>query len=413
VTARAKSASAPIKGVDPVFADAFAALGDVDDARAAAWDAFARTGLPHRRMEDWRWSDVRRAARELGAVAARADVQPPRMFADIDAHRLTLVNGWIAEPLEDAEGLDARGAGATFAHDDRGGPAAALARALSGAPLELVVAPGTQLKRPILIRHLADGAGGHSHERLRLVLGNGAQVTLIEVYEGERAGLTNSLLEIDLACGAMLDRIVVQVDDAATVRVATACVHLSDGAHLAQSTLAFGAKLARLETHVTHAGEGSSATLDGAYLLGGARHVDQTTVITHAGPRCETRQTVKGAVRDTATGVFQGRIVVERAAQKTDARMAHHALLLSEGATVNAKPELEIYADEVECAHGNTAGALDGEALFYMQARGLDETQAKALLTQAFVAEAFDRVEDENLRAALLDEVRAWLGGET
>jgi len=412
VSTLAKSSGAPIKGVDATFADAFAALGDVDDGRRAAWDAFARTGLPHRRMEDWRWSDVRGAARELGALAGQSDVSPARIFADLPAHRVTFVNGWIAEPLDDADGLDARGVGAAFESDDRGGPAAALARALSNAPLELVVAPSAALDRPILIRHVADGDGGHSHERVRLVLGEGARATLIEVYEGAGAGLANGLLEIDLADGAMLDRIVVQADDAAIVRVATTCIRLSDGAHLAQTTLAFGAKLARLETHVEHAGEGASVTLDGAYLLDGKRHVDQTTVITHAAPRCETRQTVKGAVRDTATGVFQGRIVVERAAQKTDARMAHHALLLSDGATVNAKPELEIYADDVECAHGNTAGALDPEQLFYMRARGLDEAQAMALLTQAFVAEAFDRVADDEVRALLLGQVSAWLGAQ-
>jgi Fe-S cluster assembly protein SufD len=194
------------------------------------------------------------------------------------------------------------------------------------------------------------------------------------------------------------------------VIVSTAEIALAEGAELTQTSLAFGAELARLETHVTHEGQGARAVLDGAYLLDGALHADQSTVVTHAAPGGTSAQLVKGAVRDRATGVFQGKIVVDRGAQKTDARMGHHALLLTEGATVNAKPELLIYADDVQCAHGATAGALDLAQLYYLQTRGLPEAQAKAMLTEAFVAEAFARVADDRVREALRSEVRAWLG---
>ncbi len=395
---------------EAAFAEAYAGLG-ADRDRAAAYEAFAARGLPHRRVEGWRWSDLRAALGRPLARAAAGEAGPPRLLAGLDAHRLVLVNGWLAAPIDDAAHLDVRGAGATFPSADAGGPAAALARALADDPLEIVVTPGAAIDRPLLVRHVADGARAFHHERLRLVIGEGARLTLIELFEADAAeSYANALLELDLADEARLDRVVIQTGRPDAVLTATATARLGERARLIQTTLAFGAKLARMETHVRHEGEGARAVLDGAYLLDEARHADQTTVVAHAAEGGETRQLVKGAVRDRATGVFQGRIVVERGAQKTDARMGHHALLLTEGATVNAKPELEIYADDVQCAHGATAGALDPEQLFYLQARGLPEARAKALVTEAFIAEALERVANEGMRETLMGEARTWLG---
>ncbi|MDB5441911.1 MAG: SufBD protein, partial [Phenylobacterium sp.] len=151
--------------------------------------------------------------------------------------------------------------------------------------------------------------------------------------------------------------------------------------------------------------------LDGVYLLADKRHADLTTVVTHEGTDGVTMQMTKGVVRDQARGVFQGRIVVAQGADRTDARMEHHALILSDRAEVDAKPELEIYADDVACSHGNTIGALDEEALFYARQRGIPEVQARALLTQAFIGEVIDRIGHEGAR----EIVRLWaaerLGG--
>ena len=151
------------------------------------------------------------------------------------------------------------------------------------------------------------------------------------------------------------------------------------------------------------------AQLNGAYLLSGKRHTDMTSYIDLAAPNCVIRQAVKGVASDKARGVFQGKFHVRRPAQKTDAEMRHDALMLSDTAQIRAKPELEIYADDVECAHGNTLGALDEDALFYMRQRGISLAQAKALLTEAFVAGVFDGLEDEGLKESLLGKVRAWL----
>jgi Fe-S cluster assembly protein SufD len=286
----------------------------------------------------------------------------------------------------------------------------ALAAALAPDPEMLVLFIAASPRRPIWLRFIAETPGAARLTRVAVVVGAGAAATLLETYEGAAEGFGSVYLEGRLHEGATLKRVVVQDAAPGAVVVSTADIGLAAGAVLEQVTLAFGAKLARLETHVTHDDAASRAILDGAYLLESGLHADLTTVVDHAAPEATTVQLVKGAVRDRATGVFQGRIVVERGAQKTDARMAHNALLLSEGATVNAKPELVIYADDVQCAHGNTAGALDADELFYLQARGVPEPQAMAMLTEGFVAEAFDRVADDGVKEILLGQVRAWLG---
>jgi Fe-S cluster assembly protein SufD len=156
---------------------------------------------------------------------------------------------------------------------------------------------------------------------------------------------------------------------------------------------------------VTHPGAGARARLDGLYFLRDRRHADITTVVTHTGIDGATDQLTKGVVDDQARGIFQGRIVVSPGADRTDARMGHHALILSDRAEVDGKPELEIYADDVACAHGNTVGALDEEAMFYARQRGLTEADARALLTAAFLGEVTDRIAHESAR----DTARAWV----
>ena len=189
------------------------------------------------------------------------------------------------------------------------------------------------------------------------------------------------------------------------VAVSTAEVALAPGADFAQTVLTRGAKRQRTETRVRHPGAGASVRLDGLYLPSGARQADLTTEVLHQGVDCVTSQLTKGAVRGQARGVFQGRIVVEPGADRTDARMGHHALILSERAEVDAKPELLIYADDVSCAHGNTVGALDEEALFYAAQRGIPDAEARAMLTEAFLIEVVDRIEHDGARGV----ARAWV----
>lgn len=319
--------------------------------------------LPSRRDEDWRWTDLRgliRTVPELSAALSAADAgEGP--FAGLAARSVQIANG--------------RGE-------------AAIEIAVDGVVALDVVSHG-------------DGAHAAS---VGIVVAPGVRATLLESYRGRGSYLAHTALAIDLGEGARLERIVLADEDAEGVAVSQAAVELAPKAEFVQTTLTHGARRQRLETRVRHPGGYAKLRLDGAYLLFDKRHGDLTTSVTHAGLHGETDQLTKGVVRDQARGVFQGRIVVAEGADHTEARMGHHALVLSDHAEVDAKPELEIYADDVSCAHGNTVGALDEEALFYIRQRGVPEPEARAMLTEAFVGEVIDRIEHEGAREA----ARAW-----
>jgi Fe-S cluster assembly protein SufD len=207
--------------------------------------------------------------------------------------------------------------------------------------------------------------------------------------------------------GAELTRVVIQTGKELPLSVAR--VRLAAGAKYTQFVLSFGARLARIETHVSVEGEGVEVTTNGAYLCGAGRHADLTSVIEHKAPGAVTRQLIKGVALKGGRGVFQGKIVVDRAAQKTDARQHHRGLLLEDGAEIFAKPELMIHADDVQCAHGNTAGGLDEGALFYMRSRGIPEAEARALLVEAFLTETIPAGLPEALRDELIRAIQVWL----
>ncbi|HWA00727.1 MAG TPA: SufD family Fe-S cluster assembly protein [Caulobacterales bacterium] len=213
--------------------------------------------------------------------------------------------------------------------------------------------------------------------------------------------------EFTLAPRAQLTRVIVQ--DGTAFPLSMARVHVGECARFTQFVLAEGARLARFETHVDVEGEGAQVELNGVYLAGAGRHADLTSVITHKTAGGQTRQLNKGVARKGGRAVFQGKIVVEHGAQKTDARQYHHGLLLEDGAEIFAKPELMIHADDVQCAHGNTAGGLDDGALFYMRSRGVPETEARALLVEAFLVEAIPEGLPAELREELLARIQNWL----
>ena len=322
------------------------ALEGAEGWRARLREATQRDGLPTRRDELWKYSDLKRAAEGVEAAGV-----------------MTLSRPGPAEPA-DGETVE------LTAHASKGA---------SAAEFELRVKAG---RRAVLIeRREADpGAFGQLH------------------------------LTITLEEGAALERIIVTADEADAVFVASAEIDLAPKARFRQAALAFGGKLVREETHITHPGEGADVSLNAAYLLAEGRHADFTSLVDHVGPGGETHQLVKGAAAAHATGVFQGKFKVRREAQHTDARMTHRALMLDDRAEIDAKPELEIYADDVQCAHGNALGALDETALFYLRQRGLPEAKARALLVESFLAEPLQSISDEAVRDSLLASLRERLG---
>ncbi len=315
------------------------------------------TALPSRRDEDWRWTDLRGLLRTLPPAAPAHDgAVPAGPFAELTTTETVFVNG---RRVADAE-------------------------AVSGVVALRFVA-------------LADKASQGASQSL--VVKAGETLVLLESHEGRAAGyVSDVLLDIAVGEGGSVERIVLVEDDAEAINVVTAEVALAPGARYAQTVLTNGARRQRIETRVSHPGAHAQVRLDGVYLLDGQRHADQTTVVTHAGVDGVTSQLTKGMAADQARGVFQGRIVVAEGADQTDARMGHHALILSDKAEIDAKPELLIFADDVSCAHGNTIGALDENALFYAEQRGIPEVEAKAMLTVAFVGEVVDRIEHDGAR---------------
>lgn len=272
--------------------------------------------------------------------------------------------------------------------------------------LDRVVVPAGETRDLTLT--FAAAPGEARRFRVHVEIGEGAELRLVERLEGQGDAISDIELTMTVGRGGRLNRLVVADDEAQAVTVSRAEIDLAPGARFAQTVITAGARRQRLETRLRHPGGGASARMDGLYLLRDRRHADITTVVAHEGRDGETEQLIKGVVDDQARGVFQGRIVVARGADGTAARMAHHALVLSDRAEVDAKPELEIYADDVVCNHGNSIGALDEDALFYARQRGLGEADARALLTRAFVAEVVDRIGDDGAR----DAARAWVAGQ-
>jgi Fe-S cluster assembly protein SufD len=322
--------------------------------------------LPSRRDEDWRWTDLRGLVR---AIPERSKTfvgnLAPGVFDGLTGEVVCIVNGEIRTGMTIASGGE----------------------------------------HVLAIRYIAaPGATAHAAAP-KLEIENG-RLILLETFEGSDGGYLSEIdLSLDIKAGGHVERIVLTDDSADAVSVARCDVTLAPGASFSQTIVTSGAKRQRIETHVAHPGGGAAVRLDGLYLLDAKRHGDITTVVTHTGVDGVTSQMTKGVVRGQARGVFQGRIIVAHGADKTDAKMRHDALVLSDKAEVDAKPELEIYADDVSCAHGNTVGALDEEALFYAQQRGIPAFEATAMLTEAFVAEVVDRIEHEGAR----EVVRAWV----
>lgn len=374
-----------------------------------ASDAFE---LPSKRDEDWRWTDLRGLIRTLppNTPASEEIVGRGGPFEGLATDEFVILNG-RANWWPDTEKLSR-----DVTHSEHHSPSAPLmaAQMPMGAmaaerafdATQIVTIEGAQ-PQAVLLRWVSDAQETAHFGRFGLIVEAGASVVLLESYE-DRAGsecFADYLIEIFVKPGGRVERIAICDDNSATVSIASAEVHLEKGAAFCQTILTSGAKRQRIETQVSHPGGGATVRLDGLYLLSDRRHADITTVVTHAGADGVTDQLIKGVVRDQARGVFQGRIVVSPGADKTDARMGHHALILSDKAEVDAKPELEIYADDVVCAHGNTVGALDEEALFYAKARGIADTEARAMLTQAFLGEVVDRIVHDGAR----EVARAWV----
>lgn len=400
--------------------------------RGEAKARLAEEGLPTRRVESWKFTDLRAKLREALAPAAPSkDITVTDAFAPVDGPAVTIVNGFLAPEASDLDALPDGVEAVSLAAALESDPASVQAglspsdgralqdlnAALMTDGLVLRVAAGVKVERPLRIRYGASGEAAGAgvpahHVRTLIALGAGASATVYETHAGPDSApyLANVVTDVTLAAGAALTHLRVQAEGGSAMHLSGLDVRLASEAAYDGFLLTEGASLSRSEARFDLAGAGARLGYHGASLLAGARHGDVTTFIDHAAPDCVSRETFRSAIDDAARGVFQGKILVRKGAQKTDGRMGAHALLLSPKAEADAKPELEIYADDVQCAHGATSGDLDEDALFYMRSRGIDGETARALLINAFLAEALEPVADEAARDILSARIERAFG---
>ena len=397
-----------------------AALGALSatPARERALARLLAEGLPHRRVEAWKYFDLRAILRDFAPPAGPAAKAPAMHapFGDLATVTLTFVDGrLVSMPSTLPAGLVVRRLAEGAADLGRlagelGDTVADLAGAFATDGVIVEVRPGATIETPLLVDFQASGAAVSMSPRLFVTLGEGASLHLLEAHRGQSGAYqVNGLVEVIVGANATLDHVKLQAQSRDALHLATAVAEVHAGGHYRAFALEEGAAHCRRQFHMRYAGENAKVTLLGATLAAGRQHLDTTLVVDHAVPNGVSREMFKIILADEARAVFQGKIVVRPKAQKTDGQMRANALMLNEGPEFDAKPELEIFADDVVCAHGATAGTLDEDLMFYLGARGIPDREAKALLATAFVGEALEEVENETVRAALSRRVSDWL----
>ena len=408
---------------------------EVADFRRQASEAYERAGLPHRRIEDWKYTDLRALMREVLPLADAPDqaavtraAAALKLHAIEGARRLVLVDGAFAPKLSETADLE-NGLGIRLLREAlEAGDAALLAKlfapdnanamvALNSAMMTdgvvIEVADGAVLTQPLHIVHIASGAQPSAMFTRSLIrIGKNAGATLVESYigaEGTKVYQVHDSLIAAIGDGARLDHVRLVEDSREAFNISSAVVTLGAHAHFNTFGMNTGSLVSRYQAVIAVAGEGSRVETNGVNLLNGRQHADTTLFLDHAVPNCSSREIFRAVVDDRGHSVFQGRIIVRPRAQKTDAKMMTRALLLSDEAEADNKPELEIFADDVTCGHGATTGALDESLLFYLRARGLSEKEAQALLIQAFVGEAIEQIANDGLRELAIAAAQRWL----
>ncbi len=407
----------------------------IDERRAAAFGLFAKEGLPHRRVEQWKYTDLRALMREAkplasppdAAAKARAKKAAGALLGDVETRRLVFVDGAYVPELSDTAALEAGLTVGSLAAALSGGDpalaeklgklapagdiAVALNTALMGDGAVIRIGAGATIERPLHLIFAASEKPAASFVRSLVVVGEGARVMLIESHQGPPGCdyQVNAALELFVGDEAHVDHVKIIGEGADALHVSTLAAAIGARARFNSFTFTAGGAIVRNQLFLNFDGADTVAGIRGATLLKGRQHADTTLVANHVARGCQSRELFKAVLDEEAHGVFQGRIIVRPHAQQTDAKMMTQALLLSDRAEADNKPELEIFADDVQCGHGATAGALDQELKFYLLARGIPAAQAEALLIQAFLGEAVEGIEHAGLREALMEEVAAWL----
>ena len=384
---------------DPAFA-----ADPAKAAREAGFARFAERGLPSTRDEEWRFTNVAPIAQAGFAPAARpaaVDRAAANAFAIPGATELLLINGQL-------QGTPALPAGISVRHGDVPvmPPAATVFADLNTAfhphAVIIEIAPGAVVDAVLHVVHLGVSADEPTMASPRLVInvGEQAQATVIESYAdlGVRPAFTNAVTQVNVGGGAILHHVKIERGQASAFHLASTFARVERAGTFDSRALTFGGRIVRNDIVATLDGEGATCTLDGLYVGTGETLIDTHTTIDHAKPHCPSHEVYKGILGGRAKAVFNGKIIVRQDAQKTDAKQTNKALLLTDDAQINTKPQLEIFADDVKCTHGAAIGQLDEDAMFYMRARGIDVDSARNMLIHAFAGQVLDGIQSEAVR---------------
>jgi Fe-S cluster assembly protein SufD len=400
----------------------------LNELRRAALESFAQLGFPTVKQEAWKYTNVQPIVAQSFRLAGRDHLQASesdllrKLFVSDDAARLVFINGIYAAEFSMLKGLPA---GVTVSNlsaftgrdgaewlaqlgrhaDYRKQGFVALNTAFLSEGAVVHVPPHCRLTQPIQLVY-ASGATEQaliSHPRTLVVLGAGSEASIVESYLGIDGGsyLCNPVTEIIGGDGAVVDHYRIQREGGSGHHIGTVAAALGRDCSFTGHAVTLSGALVRNDVHVALAGEGAKCALNGLYLGVAKQHVDNFTEIEHVRPRAASAELYKGILDGAARAVFNGKIVVHKDAQKTDARQTNKNLLLSPDAVINTNPQLEIYADDVKCSHGSSIGQLDPDALFYLRARGLGPEEARSLLRFAFASEIVNRIRIESLRSGL------------
>lgn len=393
--------------------------GPIDTLRRDAMAAFAQQGFPTTRHEDWRFTRLKALdnvtfALPEGAAEVSADQAAAFDIPDLDAARLVFVDGHfnptlsqamptgqgftvsrLADALADADGVASRRIGDLL--DIRDDAFGAMNTAFIEDGLFVHVAAGKSIDKPIHVLCITTDTDGPimTHPRCLVVADAGASATVIEHYVsiGDGVHLTNAVTEIIAGDDAVVHHYFIERENAAAINVSTLKITQGQNSDVRSHTALLGGKLVRNNVHPILAGDDAHCLINGLYIGRDDQHLDNHMRVEHAALRGDSRQFYKGILDDHSRGVFAGRIVVHPGAQQTDAKQTNRNMLLSDEARVNAKPQLEIYADDVKCTHGATTGQVDEDMVFYLRSRGIDAKTARALMIFAFAAETFERID--------------------
>lgn len=405
------------------------------ELQSEARSQFEDLGLPHRRVEEWKYTDLKTGMREAFAPAEGGSVSAAQIdellgegLSKLDAHRLVLVDGQFDAALSateiagEVEVLSLRDALASdvewikplggVQQGDRDG-VQALNLALMQGGLCVRIGEKQELDKPLHLIFVASAGKASSFtSRLFFDIGRAAKVEIVESHLSVNGAPVQSNIAGEFIVGSWAEvrHVKFNTDHTDSVHLANVVGRLGQETDYKFFQLTLDGGITRNQLEMRYDGADAKADISGAALLSGKSHADLTLVMDHAATGCESRELFKTVLDDQARAVFQGKVIVQPGAQKTDGEMMSKSLLLSDDAEFDSKPELEIYADDVLCGHGATTGQIDDELLFYLKARGISDKEARGILIQAFFGEAMELIDNDDVREALIERAVAWYG---